>query len=417
MALNVWLVFVRGYDAQKLHHLEKWYILFAYGLPAITAIIYLIHDHNSGQHIVGPAIVGSLYLLTDILADLTALVLGAYRVRLDAHRILLRSSMVRMSLSPNDGGADHDRVLAGTTMSIYICVGVRIYRQRAVLRTFARKARQFPDPSASRALEDPFVTTESRIFVTTEIEHNVQKDKHTSRPASSEVEQKWQTPSSSPEKSTFAQPADEPDSIRSSTPGSLSKSVGRYSLLVPLNPSSPQRHTQPLLISYRASAYAAPLASGEFATLPSPRAPVFQPTEHAAHVKRRRENAAAYAYFNVAFLMFVALVIIWVPSSINRLYQIAHPDNPNYGLNIVSALVLPMQGVWNATIYASNTWSECKRAYETIISKFTGATLSRQSSIETDQDETIKYNANIEDGGIMISFRRKFVPGSSAKTI
>jgi hypothetical protein len=60
MALNVWLVFVRSYDARKLHHLENWYMLFAYGLPAIPAITYLIYDHHSEQRIMGPAIVCSI---------------------------------------------------------------------------------------------------------------------------------------------------------------------------------------------------------------------------------------------------------------------------------------------------------------------------------------------------------------------
>jgi hypothetical protein len=59
MALNVWLVFIQGYDGRRLRRLEKWYILFAYGLPSIPAIAYLIHDHlRMEPHIYGPAIVG-----------------------------------------------------------------------------------------------------------------------------------------------------------------------------------------------------------------------------------------------------------------------------------------------------------------------------------------------------------------------
>ena len=69
MALNVWLVFYKRFDARELHHLEKWYVLFAYGVPALTAIIYLIHDYNSEHNIMGPAIVSPIRLTTKLCAD------------------------------------------------------------------------------------------------------------------------------------------------------------------------------------------------------------------------------------------------------------------------------------------------------------------------------------------------------------
>jgi hypothetical protein len=61
VALNVWRIFISRCDDQELRRLEKWYILFAYGIPAVTSITYLIHDHVSEQHIMGPAIVGFLF--------------------------------------------------------------------------------------------------------------------------------------------------------------------------------------------------------------------------------------------------------------------------------------------------------------------------------------------------------------------
>lgn len=57
MATNVYLVFWRGYDALQLRHLEKWYFLFAYGLPAIAPIVYVILDHQRKVPILGPATV------------------------------------------------------------------------------------------------------------------------------------------------------------------------------------------------------------------------------------------------------------------------------------------------------------------------------------------------------------------------
>lgn len=58
MATNVFLVFFYGYDSRQLHHLEKWYLMFAYGIPAIPPIAYIILDHT-GHRIIGPATVSS----------------------------------------------------------------------------------------------------------------------------------------------------------------------------------------------------------------------------------------------------------------------------------------------------------------------------------------------------------------------
>ncbi|KAJ4331417.1 hypothetical protein N0V95_009888, partial [Ascochyta clinopodiicola] len=265
MALNVWLVFSRGYDGRDLRRLEKWYAVFAYGVPGVAAV----------------------------------------------------------------------GVLAGATMSIYVCVGVNMYRQQALLRTFMRKSRYGAGNGESST---------DGIVVTTKIEH---ESNLTSRSATPGTEMSSLTPSSSSGKQTVT---GAPSTTRSWTPTSPAKSAAHYNLLVPLNPHSPHRHATPLLISYRATAYAAPLASGDFATLPCPRVPIFQPQEHAAYTQHRKDNAAAHRYFLVAVLLFGALLLVWVPSSINGLYQMAHPQQPSFGLNLVAALVLPLQGLGNAVV-------------------------------------------------------------------
>ena len=56
MATNVFLVFFYGCDSRQLRHLEKWYFIFAYGIPAIPALTYIILDHT-GRRIMGPATV------------------------------------------------------------------------------------------------------------------------------------------------------------------------------------------------------------------------------------------------------------------------------------------------------------------------------------------------------------------------
>ncbi|KAJ9650317.1 hypothetical protein H2198_010372 [Neophaeococcomyces mojaviensis] len=72
-------------------------------------------------------------------------------------------------------------------------------------------------------------------------------------------------------------------------------------------------------------------------------------------------NKAALKYCKCAILFFVALVITWVPSTINRIYTIIRPTDIVFGLNLAAALVLPLQGFWNALVYmATSTFAvEC----------------------------------------------------------
>ncbi|EOD52424.1 putative g-protein coupled receptor protein [Neofusicoccum parvum UCRNP2] len=78
----------------------------------------------------------------------------------------------------------------------------------------------------------------------------------------------------------------------------------------------------------------------------------------------RHANDAAWGYAKVAFLMFVALFIVWVPSTVNRVYALAKPNETNFALSVVAAFVLPMQGFWNFSIYVSTSWSQCKDAWK-----------------------------------------------------
>lgn len=79
MAMNVFLVFWRGYDAVQLRHLEKWYLLLAYGLPVIPPLVYVILDHVRPMPILGPATVRQPVLLYQNCANCVALVLGRKR--------------------------------------------------------------------------------------------------------------------------------------------------------------------------------------------------------------------------------------------------------------------------------------------------------------------------------------------------
>lgn len=74
-------------------------------------------------------------------------------------------------------------------------------------------------------------------------------------------------------------------------------------------------------------------------------------------------GTAVRSYFLVSFLFFLALVITWLPSTINRMYSIVHPTKPVYALNIMAAFVLSLQGFWNAVIYLCTSLPICKEIW------------------------------------------------------
>ncbi|KAF3045525.1 hypothetical protein E8E12_009153 [Didymella heteroderae] len=344
---------VKRFDgSSKIPDYEKWYGLVAYGVPATVPIVYLVHDQLSSHSIMGSAILWCWV-----------------RKEFDWMRIAFFYAPMW--------------ILAVVTMSIHIWVGRKIYRAKMEMRKCRKESEQRFVQVSPGTLGDPFVDLKDQITVTTNISH---ADGSWSRSATPSNDITWLTPALSPRSpaSQTMRPSDRP---RSSTPTSPT-TPGRHGLLVPLNPNSPVRHHNPLLIGkYRATAYAAPLASGDFATLPSPQVPVFRPAEHAAHVQRRRETAEAFRYFKSALLLFVALVVVWVPSSINRLYQLAHPDHPSYALNLISALVLPSQGFWNAVIYAHASWEECGRACAEARSKLLTQSSAEPTPVESTREK------------------------------
>ncbi|GES65641.1 cAMP receptor-like protein [Aspergillus terreus] len=75
-------------------------------------------------------------------------------------------------------------------------------------------------------------------------------------------------------------------------------------------------------------------------------------------------SQAAWVYTKYAMLFFIALIITWVPSTINRVYALAFPDAFNFPLNYIASFVLPLQGFWNSIIYVSISWPAFKATFQ-----------------------------------------------------
>lgn len=72
--------------------------------------------------------------------------------------------------------------------------------------------------------------------------------------------------------------------------------------------------------------------------------------------KLKHMDPVKLAYLRTSFVFAISILVTWTPSSINRVYTLIYPDKASYGLNIAAAVVLPLQGVWNAVIYFTTSW-------------------------------------------------------------
>ncbi|KUJ06647.1 uncharacterized protein LY89DRAFT_402226 [Mollisia scopiformis] len=82
---------------------------------------------------------------------------------------------------------------------------------------------------------------------------------------------------------------------------------------------------------------------------------------------RLKLDEVKYKYTRTGLLFAISILITWVPPSVNRVYGILHPNSPNtYALNVLAAIVLPSQGLWNAIIFFSTSIPVCKRVWAEI---------------------------------------------------
>ncbi|KAI8962743.1 hypothetical protein F5Y11DRAFT_347256 [Daldinia sp. FL1419] len=67
------------------------------------------------------------------------------------------------------------------------------------------------------------------------------------------------------------------------------------------------------------------------------------------------------AYLRTSFVFAISVFVTWTPSSINRVHDLIYAESASFALNLGSAVVLPLQGVWNAIIFFSTTWRSLRQ--------------------------------------------------------
>ncbi|KAI9643169.1 hypothetical protein NHQ30_008905 [Ciborinia camelliae] len=86
-------------------------------------------------------------------------------------------------------------------------------------------------------------------------------------------------------------------------------------------------------------------------------------------VAESETNPEAWLYARVAILFFIAMILSWVPASVNRIWQMVNPNRINFSLNYIESLVLSLQGVWNVIVYIITSQTACRRLMYRLFSR------------------------------------------------
>ncbi|KAK3174345.1 hypothetical protein OEA41_001589 [Lepraria neglecta] len=316
MAFNVHLALFRGWTAQRMQAQEWKYFIACYGFSFIPALVYLFINVKDRGKVYGPALVS-----TPPCSPKAPLTLGQLWCWITGEWDFLRIATlygivwyVSTIQHRKPTSLTNHRVALISAFVIYCMAGAKVWRNR-------RDLREWFNPFN----ENPFEGTVTiEIDVTTRV-RRAGSPSSIRRPSDREM----------PIYGIEAQGGSDYDP---------------YTVNIEVGPQDKRQNSAPELFRMR--------------TL----------TRNAA---LNEANADAWLYARVAFLFFCALLISWVPSSINRVYSLAHPDRLNFGLNYIETLVLPLQGFLNAIVYIITSQTACRNLWRSI----TGAQeLPRKSS-------------------------------------
>lgn len=308
MALNVYLTFYHRFDGPMLRNLEKWYFLACYGIPFVPALAFVFVQNSQQGHMYGNA-------------TLWCWVASKW----DVFRIATFYGPVW--------------VVIVATIGIYVYAGKDIYNKTRKLSDFKKGV---PDPMIipsnpfdGKTNEVVYVTSQTIVESSAPI--NLAQLTPTGR-------QQPGAPAPAPTSKynvtiTAGSPTDEEPPLENVTRFSYDEKTPSEARPLP---------TRPL------SAVLTPTTTNRVASRPEQKRASMQ------------ADSALISYTKVAGLFFIAMMITWIPSSANRVYSVINTDQVSLALECVSAFVLPLQGFWNALIYATTSIPACKSLYKQV---------------------------------------------------
>ncbi|KAL6872860.1 G-protein coupled receptor protein [Trichoderma novae-zelandiae] len=301
MAFNVFLVFFHNANPASFRKRIWIYCLICFGGPLLPAIVLVsIRDDAKGP------VFGNAALWCWVDSNWSLVRLYAYYIPI---WICIFGSII-----------------------IYVAVGYRVFHQRNRLRNFA-----IPIPPRNKRANSGAASDAGDSAV-----ESLTRRHDYYGTATTEV----QVTSNTPENDDLARPI-LPPAIYSHSPYLPNPAAGAYgqswatTQAGPYYAPDPERLPQPPLAT--ASTRRSNLASAVVSRLKN--------VKSSASLKLKRLDPVKMAYLRTSFIFGFAILITWIPSSVNRLYSLTSEGRVNFQLSVASGCVLPLQGVWNALIY------------------------------------------------------------------
>ncbi|KAL2154569.1 hypothetical protein VTH82DRAFT_3245 [Thermothelomyces myriococcoides] len=340
MAVNVFMVFFMAYPPNNLRKNLWIYCLICFGIPALPAFVCLIYRPN-GERIYGDATMWCW--ISDKHNSLRI-----YIYYLPIWMCILLSSL------------------------IYVAVGYHVFHQRNKLRNLT-----FTDQvldTAGTGMRESEKEQQSYGTVTTEVQITAESSSGRQTPPSS-------TPTGSvgpalpnplpppdPASQNHWRLTDDDDDIEAAFPTSACRTNNSHA-------SEPKNNSiliNPNINSNNQTSFATSSTAVSSSRRPPRKAKRarhrWMPAWMARIWNRFRRKLAnmdpiKLAYLRTSFVYAVSVLVTWTPSSINRIYTIVNPSHNSFALNMAGAIVLSLQGLWNAIIFAASSYGILKDQY------------------------------------------------------
>ncbi|KAK1760203.1 cyclic AMP receptor 1 [Echria macrotheca] len=318
MAVNVYLTFYHKFDARALRKMEIPYFLCCYGIPFIPGFTFLFVRHAAGGRPYGNAVLWC-WLNSEW----------------EVYRIATFYGPVWLAIL--------------IAIAIYLRAGREIYKKRKRMLNFSGSG-----ANGTVGNNEPFSPGHDLFAPGFKITEVVQ---------TTEIVQK--TASSTP-------------GIPKELGSTKTPNVASYS--VTISADAPVNDTESLNGLEDADSASGSVQSAQ-ARHPRISSSARPPPTGAANMQARRRfqrnveaHKAIWSYTKCALLFFAVLLITWIPSSGNRVYTLINNGDVSRPLFFASAFVLPLQGFWNAVIYAVTSWTACKQFWVTIVTTIASRT-------------------------------------------
>ncbi|KAK4226825.1 putative G-protein coupled receptor [Podospora fimiseda] len=345
MAINVYMVFFMAYNPNNFHKHLWAYCLLCFGVPAIPAFICLFYAPD-GQPIYGNA-------------TLWCWIGDSYnRLRIYTYYVPIWLCIVLSAV-------------------IYVAVGYHVFHQRNQLRnlTLSTQAKDTPGNDLRGSGEKTDDHPGSYGTVTTEVQVTAEQ--------SSDAGCCQPTPPSTPSATSIAPvlprailPAPSHHPWASEPPHDP---MANYDPESGLSTSTGTTNTRGLGSNSQPNPFTT-ISSISSTVQPTPKSSLRQRVLSSLNLtqafnssirdplrkfryKLRNLDPIKLAYLRTSFVFAISVLVTWTPSSINRVYSTIYPTKTSYGLNLASAVVLPLQGLWNAVIFTATSWTLLKEEW------------------------------------------------------